>query len=101
MLVTADAEQMEGILDMRSGGIGSVAIGTLALVHPGMVAEDAFGILLIMGSMIERYRTELSFARKNHDRRTNVSGLRRHGEHENRQCGKDDSLHSSPAEKQH
>ncbi len=100
MLVTADAEQVKGILNMGSRRVVAMALSTLALIHPCMMAQSAFGTLLMMKQVIEGYRAELPLARKNHGIRTMVSkSLSTDSNQKNSQRNKDNSFHANPTGK--
>jgi len=101
MLVTADAKQVKGILDMGGGGVRAMAIGTFALIHTGMMAQNAIGTPLMMAQVIEGYRAELPLAREDHDRRANIisKSLNTDGNQKNSQRNKDDPFHADPVEK--
>jgi hypothetical protein len=98
MRVTAYAKQVKGILDMGGGGVGSMAIGTFALVHSSMMAQNAIGTPLMMAQVIEGYRAELPLPREDHDRRANIlsKSLSTDGNQKNSQRNKDDPFHASP-----
>ncbi len=97
MLVTTDAKQMKCVLDMGRLRIISVAIGTPALLHPGMMAQAAFGTPLMMGRVIKADRTELPLAREGHDIRSIIrKNLRTNENQKDTEQNRNDSIHAKP-----
>jgi hypothetical protein len=97
MLMTADAKQVKSILDMRGRRVVAMALGTLALIYSGMMAQGAIGTLLMMKQVIEGYRAELPLAGENHGIRTIASkSLNADGNQKDGQRNKDNSFHATP-----